>query len=141
MPGALHGRRYLEVVFGLCLVSGVMVGAYVLWGAADLIHPQGEGAFGLYIIGVLSFVPTMLAALASGVRACLKPPDRDVRLALILTGIHLIWWALVIGIEVLRNDPTWGWIMRTVMIGEPALYATAITALAARWFWWPRAAT
>jgi hypothetical protein len=141
MPGALHSRRYLEVVFGLCLVSGVMVGAYVLWGVADLIQPQGEGAFGLYIIGVLSFVPTLLAAIAAGVRACLKPPDRDVRLALIVLATHLVWWALLIGVEVVRDDPSWGWVMRTVMIGEPTLYATAITALAAGWFWSRRAAT
>ena len=41
-PGTLHGRRSLDVVFGLFLASGVTVGAYCLWAVADWIHSQGE---------------------------------------------------------------------------------------------------
>lgn len=130
-----HDRRYRDIVFGLCLVSGVMVGGYVLWGLADLIHSQGEDAFGLYYLGLLSFVPTVLAGIACGLQAYRAPRERNVRLALTLIAVHLVWWALVIGIELVRDDPTWGWAMRIATIGEPALYATAITALAAGWFW------
>jgi hypothetical protein len=64
-PSTLHGRRSLDVVFGLFLASGVTVGAYCLWAVADWIHSQGEGAFGLLYLGAFSFVPTHLD---SGVR-------------------------------------------------------------------------
>src|SRR6476660_7139083 len=65
--GTLHGRRGLDVVFGLFLASGATVGTYCLWAVADWIHPQGEKGFGLYIIGVFSFVPALLGWLAGGV--------------------------------------------------------------------------
>ena len=65
-PGTLHGRRSLDVVFGLFLASGVTVGAYCLWAVAAWIHSQGEGAFGLLYLGAFSFVPTILAWLAGG---------------------------------------------------------------------------
>jgi hypothetical protein len=76
-----HQRRWLDVVFGLFLVSGVTVGAYCLWAVADWIHSQGEGAFGLFYLGVLSFVPTLLAWLAGGVHMLMASRNRDVRLA------------------------------------------------------------
>lgn len=131
-------RRWLDVVFALFLASGVMVGAYSLWAIADWIHSQGEGAFGMYYLGVFSFVPTLLALLAGGSYTFLASRNRDVRLGLALTTAHLVWWLLVIGIEVWRDDPSWGWVMRVVTIVEPSLYAVGITCLAARWFWWRR---
>jgi hypothetical protein len=104
----LHRRR-LDVVFGLSLASGVMVGAYFLWAVADWIHSQGEGAFGLYYLGVFSFVPTLLAGLAGGAHMLVAPGNRDVRLGVVLTAAHLAWWVIVISVELLRDDPTWGW--------------------------------
>ena len=65
-PGTLHGRRGLDVVFGLFLATGVTVGTYCLWAVADWIYPQGERGFGLYLIGAFSFVPALLAWLAGG---------------------------------------------------------------------------
>jgi hypothetical protein len=133
MP-ALH-RRWLDVVFALFLASGVMVGAYSLWAIADWIHSQGEDAFGMFYLGVFSFLPTILALLFGGSYAFMVGRNRDVRLGLALTIAHLVWWLLVIGVEAWREDPSWGWIMRVVTIVEPTLYAVAITCLAARWFW------
>jgi hypothetical protein len=55
-----------------------------------------------------------------------------------LTTAHVVGWLLVIGIELWREDPTWGWVMRLAAILEPSLYGVAAIALAARWFWWRR---
>ena len=93
----LHRRR-LDVVFGLVLASGVMVGAYFLWAVADWIHSQGEGAFGLYYLGVYSFVPTLLAGLAGGAHMCVAPGNRDVRLGVVITAVNLACWIALIGI-------------------------------------------
>jgi hypothetical protein len=131
-------RRWLDVVFALFLASGVMVGAYSLWAIADWVHSQGEGAFGMLYIGMYSFVPTVLALLAGGGYTLLAARNRDVRLGLALTSAHLVWWLLVIGVKLWRDDPSWGWVMRVVTIVEPALYAVGITCLAARGLWWRR---
>jgi hypothetical protein len=130
----LHWRRRLDVVFGLLLTSGLTVGAYCLWAVADWIHSEGEGAFGLFYLGAFSFVPTLLAWLAGGVYLIMAPGNRDVRLAVALTTAHLLWWLIVIGIELLRDDPSWGWVMRIATIVEPGIYAVGVTYLAARWF-------
>ena len=106
-------RRWLDVVFALFLASGVMVGAYSLWAIADWIHSQGEDAFGMYYLGVLSFVPTLLAFLAGGGYTFMASRNRDVRLGVALTTAHLVWWLLLIGIELWREDPSWGWGMRS----------------------------
>ena len=134
-PGTLHGRRSLDVVFGLFLASGVTVGAYCLWAVADWIHSRGEGAFGLFYLGAFSFVPTLLAWLAGGVHMFMASRNRDVRLGVALTTAHLVWWLLVVGIEILRNNGSWGWVMRIATVVEPCLYAVGITYLATRWFW------
>jgi hypothetical protein len=138
LPGALHGRRNLDIIFGLFLATGVMVGAYFVWAVADWIHSQGEGAFGLLYLGVFSFVPAVLGWLAGGVHLLMATKDRDVRLGVTLTTAHLVWWFLVIGIELWREDPSWGWVMRAATTVEPGLYAVGVTVLAARWFWWRR---
>ena len=104
----------------------------------DWVYPQGEGASGIFYLGVFSFVPSFLAWLAGGVHMFMASRDRDVRLGVALTTAHLVWWLLVIGIELVRDDPSWGWIMRIVTIVEPGVYAVGITYLAARWFWWQR---
>jgi hypothetical protein len=129
----LHRRR-LDVVFGLFLAGGLTVGAYSLWAVADWIHSQGEGAFGLFYLGALSFIPTIVAWLAGGVHMFVAPRTGGVRLGVALTTAHLLWWLLVIVIELWREDPSWGWVMRIVTIVEPCLYAVGVTYLAARWF-------
>jgi hypothetical protein len=135
---ALDGRLSLDVVFGLFLASGVTAGAYCVLAVADLIHSWGEAALGIVGLGVLSFVPSLLAWLAGGVRAFAGPRVRDVRLGVALITGHLAWWLTVIGIELLRDDPSWGWVMRIATIAEPGVYAVGVIYLAARWFWWRR---
>jgi hypothetical protein len=137
-PGTRQGRRSLDVVFGLFLATGVMVGTYCLWAVADWIHPEGEAGLGLYIIGAVSFVPALLGWLAGGVHLLRVARNRDVRLGVGLTTAHLVWWLLLIGIARWRDNPLAGWVVRAANIVEPALYATGITFLAARWFWWRR---
>jgi len=138
MPADDLQRRRLDGVFGLFLASGVTVGAYCLWAVADWIHSQGEGAFGLFYLGAFSFVPTLVAWLAGGVHMFMASRNRDVGRGVALTTAHLVWWLLVVGIELLRDDPSWGWVMRIATIVEPGLYAVGVTYLAARWFWWRR---
>jgi hypothetical protein len=133
-PDGLHRRRP-DLVFGLFLASGVTVGAYCLWAIADWIHSQGEGAFGLFYLGAFSFVPVLLAWLAGGIHMLMGSTNRDVRLGVGLTTAHLVWWLIVVGIELARDNPSWGWVMRIATIVEPSLYSVAVTVLAARWFW------
>jgi hypothetical protein len=137
-PGMLHGRRSLDVVFALFLAGGVTAGAYFLWAVADWIHPQGERALGLFVIGAFSFVPALLAWLAGGAHLFMASRDSDVRLGLALTTAHLVWWLLLIGIVLWRHHLLNGWVLRTATIVEPGLYAAGVTLLAARWFWWGR---
>jgi hypothetical protein len=76
--------------------------------------------------------------LAGGVHIFMASRNRDVRLGVALTTTHLVWWLLVIGIELWRDDPSFGWVMRIVTIVEPGLYSVGVTFLAGRWFWWRR---
>jgi hypothetical protein len=137
-PGTRHGRRSVDVVFGLFLASGVTVGTYCLWAVADWIHPQGERGFGLYIIGAFSFVPALLAWLAGGAHMFMASRDRDVRFGVALTTAHLMWWLLLIGLALRHDNRLSGWVLRTGTMVEPGLYAVGVTFLAARWFCWRR---
>jgi hypothetical protein len=138
MPADDLRRRRLDVVFGLFLASGVTVGAVCLWAIWDWISPQGEGTFGLLYLGVFSFVPSLMALLAGSVYMFTTSRDRDVRLGVALTTAHLVWWLLMISIELLGDDPSTGWTVRIALILEPSLYGVGTTALAVRWFWWRR---
>jgi hypothetical protein len=130
-----QGRRRLDVVFGLLLASGVSVGAVCLWAIGNWVKPQGEAAFGLYIVGMLSFVPTSLAWLASGIQSFMTPRDRDVRLGAALTTGHLGWWLVVVSLGMWLAEPLQGW---WIVVVEPGVYGVGATYLAVRWFWWRR---
>jgi hypothetical protein len=125
----------MHVLFGLFLASGVTVGACFVWALADWIRPEGEGAFGLFFVGAVSFVPVVLAWVAGGIHQLIAPKDRDVRLGVALTTAHLVWWLLVIGDAVWRVVPLPGCATRIVTTVEPGLYAVSVTVLAVRWFW------
>jgi hypothetical protein len=128
-------HRLLRVIFVLFLASGVMVGACFAWALADWIRPQGEGAFGLFFLGAVSFVPVLLGWLAGGAYLLLVSRDGDVRLGVALASAHLVWWLVVIGIGAWGKAPSLGWGERIVTTVEPGLYAIGVTLLAARWFW------
>jgi hypothetical protein len=128
------GRRSLQVLFGLFLATGVIVGAYVLWAVANWIWPQGEKAFGMLYVGELSFVPAALAWATGGILLLMGSKDRVVRLGVALTTAHLLWWVLVLAIGTSGKAPSGKWPTILLTGVEPGLYAVAITALAARWF-------
>jgi Kef-type K+ transport system membrane component KefB len=127
-------RRRLDLVFGLLLASGLSVGVLCLLALGNWIKPQGEAAFGLYIFGIFTFVPSSLAWLAGCLHAFMAPRDRDVRLGAALTTGHLGWWLLVISLAMWGDHPLPGWVMRIVLV-EPGVYSLGATYLAARWFW------
>ena len=128
-----QSRRSLDLAFGMLLASGVCVGGVGLLGIRDWIWPQGEGAFALYIYGQLSFIPTILAWLASGVISLLGSRDRDLRLAAMLTTGHLGWWLVFIGLLMWIHRSPPAVIFASVSL-EPILYGSAASYLAVRWF-------
>jgi hypothetical protein len=118
----LRRRRLLDVVFGLFIATGVTVGAVCLLTIGNWVYPQGEGAFGIFYLGVFSLLLSLVAWLAGGVYLILAFRDRDVGLGVALSSAHLMWWLSVVGIELWRDDPTWSWVMRLAAILEPSLY-------------------
>jgi len=137
-PRSLDPRRFLHVIFGLFLATGLTVGAYFLWALADWIRPQGEGAFGAFFVGGVSFLPALLGCLFGSTYLFMVSTDRDVRRGVALTIAHLGWWVLLVAIAATREPRAWGWGTRVATIVEPGIYAIGMTLLAARWFWWRR---
>jgi hypothetical protein len=129
----LRTRRRLDVAFGLLLASGLTVVVVCLLATGNWMKPQGEGAFGLYLLGMFSFAPTALAWLACGLQMFLAPRDRDARLGAALATGHLGWWLAVLGLGTWLDEPLTGWIVR-VILAEPGVYGLGATYLAARWF-------
>jgi hypothetical protein len=128
----LSGRQRLDVAFGLLLASGVSVGAVCVLAIGDWVKPQGEAAFGLYILAILTLVPTVLAWLAGSLQAFMAPRDRDARLGAVLTTGHLGWWAVVVSLGTWLDQPLPGWIMGIGMV-ETGVYGVGATYLAVRW--------
>src|SRR5436190_20319672 len=94
----LRERRIRDVVFALLLASGLSVGYVFLLAFRQWVSPQGEGAFGVYIFGALSLIPTGLAWLACGLQSLRDPRDRQVRFGAVLVTCHLATWAALIGL-------------------------------------------
>ena len=89
-------RRILDVVFGLLLASGLSAGYVFLLAFRNWVRPQGEGAFGIYLFGAFSLIPTGLAWLAGGLQSFRGARDRGVRLGAVLVSCHLAAWAIVV---------------------------------------------
>jgi hypothetical protein len=135
----VSGPRSLDLVFGLLLASGVSVGAlFVLWTADPYFGPRDSEIGNLVeitIVGVLSFVVTILAWFASGLRAFMPPIVRDVRVGAALATSHLGCW---LGVALLaRWLPDGPAIARvaSIAVWELGVYGVGMTYLAARWFW------
>ena len=124
----------LDVVFGLLLASGLSVGYVFFLGFRNWVSPQGEGAFGIYLFGALSLIPTGLAWLACGWQSFRGGRDRHVRLAAVLVSCHLAAWALVVALLARVRGSAPGWIMAVIAL-EPGIFALGATGLAVRWFW------
>ena len=130
----LSARRRLDVVFGLLLASGLSVDAVCLLAIAFWVKPQGEAAFGVYLLAIATLAPTVLAWLASGLQSFMAPRDRHVRLGAALVTAHLVWWLMLIGLLTLVNEPG-GSLIVGILLVEPVVYGPAATYLGARWFW------
>ena len=129
----LNTRQRLDVAFGLLLASGVSVGVVCLLAIGDWVKPQGEAAFGLYILAILTLAPTVLAWLAGGLQAFMAPRDRDARVGAALTTAHLGWWVVVVSLGTWLHEPLPGWILGIAIV-ETGVYAAGATYLAVRWF-------
>ena len=128
----MPGRMALDVVFALLLASGAGAGLVCLLVLRNLVDPQGEGAFGIYIYGLLSFIPTVLAWVGSGVFTILGSAVREVWLAAAITTGHLVWWSVVVALLLtVASGPS---AMVKVALAEPGLYAAAAALLGVRWF-------
>lgn len=131
--GRGHERRILDVVFALLLATGLVVGTVFLLAVGDWLRPQGEDAFGIYILAMLSLVPTCLAWLASGIQSFRGTRDPDVRLGALLTTGHLVWWVAAVAL-LMRLSPSAPSGLVAILVLEVGCYAVATTVLALRWF-------
>ena len=131
---SLQERRIRDVVFGLLLTSGLSVGCVFLLAFRNWVSPQGEGAFGIYIFGMFSLLPTGLAWLACGLQALRDTRDRAVRLGAVLVTCHLTAWAIVVALLTQIKGAAPGWIEAVIAL-EPGAFAAGATYLAVRWFW------
>jgi hypothetical protein len=129
----LQERRILDVAFGLLLASGLSVGYVFLLAFRNWVSPQGEGAFGIYIFGMLSLIPTGLAWLACGLQSFRGARDRAVRLGAVLVTCHLAAWAAVVALLTQIKGSAPGWIMAVIAL-EPGVFAASAIYLALRWF-------
>jgi hypothetical protein len=127
-------RRIRDVVFGLLLASGLSVGCVFLLSFRNWVSPQGEGAFGIYILGLLSLIPTGLAWFACGLQSFRDTRDRHVRLGAVLITCHLVVWAVVVALLAGIKGAAPGWIGAVVAL-EPGLFSAGAIYLAVRWFW------
>lgn len=130
----LSARRRLDVVFGLLLASGLSVDAVCLLAIAFWVWPQGEAAFGVYLLAIATLAPTVLAWLTSGLQSFMAPRDRHVRLGAALVTAHLVWWVMLVGLLSSVNEPG-GSLIVVILLVEPVIYGPAATYLGARWFW------
>jgi hypothetical protein len=130
----LRERRALDGVFGLLLASGLSVGYVFLLAFRNWVSPQGEGAFGIYLFGALSLIPTGLAWLACGWQSFSGARDRQVRLGAVLVSCHLAAWAVVVALLAHVRGSAPGWITAAIAL-EPGVFALGATGLALRWFW------
>lgn len=126
-------RRILDVAFGLLLASGLSAGYVFLLAFRNWVSPQGEGAFGIYLFGASSLIPTGLAWLTVGLQSFRGAKDRDVRLGAVLVSCHLAAWAIVVGLlsGMKGSAPSW---MIAIIALEPGAFAAGATWLAVRWF-------
>ena len=132
------GRFSLDVVFALFLINGVVIGATVLAAIAALGSSDRDPWLGVFALGMSTFLPSILAWIASGVRSFMRPRDAEVRLGAMLATAHLLVWALLVALGSYSgiSNPS-GWVLAIPMLAT-AVYGIAATALAVRWFLYRR---
>jgi hypothetical protein len=128
------GRLGLDLIFAVFLISGLLicgavVAALLAWaGSGD---PTGMSTFALATSAVL---PSIVAWIASGIRAFTSPPVPDIRLGAALATVHLLLWVILIALGAsgaVSRPPDW--LLAGPVVGT-VCYGIAVTWLALRWF-------
>ena len=128
------GRLGLDLIFAIFLINGLLICAALL---AAIVAWSGSGdrsGMGVFAIAMSAVLPSLVAWVASGIMAMMKPRVPDVGLGAALATIHLLLWAalLVLGnFSDISRPP--GWLILLPVIGT-ACYGFAATWLALRWF-------
>ena len=134
------GRLSLDAVFALFLINGLLIGATILAAIAALASKDGSGDpwLGVFALGMSTFLPSILALLAGGIRSFMSPKDADVRLGTALAAAQLLLWGLLVALGRFSNisEPP-GWLFAVPMLGT-GFYGVAATWLALRWFFYRR---
>jgi hypothetical protein len=128
------GRRGLDLIFGIFLVNGLVICAAILAALAAWAGQGDDAGMGAFALGMSAIVPSIVAWIASGVRALMRPRVADVQLGAALATLHLLLWAalVVLGSTSGGAEPP-GWLIATPIVGT-ACYGIAVTVLALRWF-------
>jgi hypothetical protein len=84
------GRRRLEVIYGLILLSGLVISAALLAALAALRSSSGDPWLLVFALGASGLLPSLVAWLAGAVGSFLRPTDPGVRLATALNTLQLL---------------------------------------------------
>jgi hypothetical protein len=128
------GRRRFDVIYGLILLSGLVISAALLAALAALRSPSGDPWLLVFALGASGLLPSLMAWLAGAVGSFLRPTDPGVRLATALSTLQLLLWLGLVALGRWSNMPTSPtWLLVVPMI-VTAGYGLAATWLALRWF-------
>jgi hypothetical protein len=128
------GRRRLDVIYGLILLSGLVISAALLAALAALRSSSGDPWLLVFALGASGLLPSLVAWLAGAVGSFLRPTDPGVRLATALNTLQLLLWLGLVALGRWSNMPTPPtWLLVVPMI-VTAGYGLAATWLALRWF-------
>jgi hypothetical protein len=128
------GRRSLDVIYGVILVSGLVISAALVVALVALRSPTGDPWLLVFALGVSGLLPSLVAWLAGAVGSVLRPTDGGVRLATALNTLQLLLWLGLVALgrwSNLSTPPTW---LLVVPMIATAVYGLAATWLALRWF-------
>jgi hypothetical protein len=127
-------RPGLDLIFALFLVNGLLICGAIVAALLDWGKTREGAGMGAFALGMSAVLPSLVAWLASGIRAFMRPRVPDVRLGAVLATVHLLLWVLLIALgnfSGISNPP--GWVIAAPVVGT-ACYGLAVTWLALRWF-------
>ncbi|HET6778590.1 MAG TPA: hypothetical protein VFH26_06855 [Gemmatimonadales bacterium] len=128
------GRRGLDVVFAVFLLSGLLICATIVAAIATYAGKGDKSGMGAFALGMSALLPSILAWVVGGIRSFMRPKDAEVRLAAALATVHLFLWVMLIALgrfSDMSGPP--GWLLATPIVGT-ACYGVVVTWLALRWF-------
>ena len=128
------GRRSLDVVYGLILLSGLVICAALVAALVALRSSSGDPWLLVFALGVSGLLPSLAAWLAGAVGSFFRPTDGGVRLATGLNTLQLLLWLGLVALGRwgnMRTPPDWLLVVPMIATG---LYGLAATWLALGWF-------